>query len=73
MGPYCMFCLRRCFVPRVIPGGPEIGKSLILATCREGMMHDLAETGHTRLTALNPALEADKVEALRAYLKGDVA
>lgn len=56
-GSYCRYCGRRCFVLRVIPDGPDQGRSLHLATCLEGMAHDLRMTGHTYITAINPATE----------------
>lgn len=65
-GAYCRFCGLRCFVLRVLPDGPEAGKSYHLATCRRGMMHDLGACGHTHLTALNPATEPAAVAALAA-------
>lgn len=34
MGPYCMYCDRRCFVLRVANG-----KHLLMATCSKGMAH----------------------------------
>lgn len=66
MGSYCKFCDQRCFVVRVIPDGPGKGQSLCLATCQAGMMHDLKMTGHTHVTALNPATEPEAVAALAA-------
>jgi hypothetical protein len=65
-GSYCKFCGRRCFVLRVIPDGPEKGWTGHLATCREGMMHDFGETGHTHLTAINPVTEPEAAAAVRA-------
>ena len=58
-GAYCKFCGQRCFVDRIIPDGPQMGWGGHLATCQEGMMHDLKKTGHTHLTAVNPILEPD--------------
>ena len=58
-GAYCKFCDRRCFVLRVIPDGPQKGWTGHLATCRRGMEHDLKETEHTHLTAINPILEPE--------------
>ena len=55
-GAYCRFCGRRCFVYRVIPDGPSKGWGGHLATCRDGMGHDLMKTGHTHITAINPAV-----------------
>lgn len=66
MGPYCKFCGRRCFVVRVIPDGPRKGWSGCLATCQGGMTHDLKETGHTHLTAVNPVLEPEAAAAIAA-------
>lgn len=51
MGPYCKFCDRRCFVPRVIP---STGKHQIMATCAAGAAHDRAVTGYDHSTATNP-------------------
>lgn len=64
-GAYCKFCTFRCFVLRVIPDGPEKGRSFHLATCHAGMMHDLKEVGHTHLTAVNPVTEPEAVAAIR--------
>jgi len=66
MGPYCNYCGRRCFLPRVIPDGPRKGESLILATCGAGMARDVEATGHTHETALNPVTQEAEVEALAA-------
>lgn len=63
-GAYCKFCDRRCFVLRVIPDGPLKGRSFHLATCRRGMMHDLAETGHTHITSVNPITEPEAAVAI---------
>jgi hypothetical protein len=59
MGPYCNYCGRRCFLPRIIPDGPRRGESLILATCERGMAHDQAVTGHTHKTAINPVTDPE--------------
>lgn len=56
-GAYCKFCGHRCFVLRTIPDGPRKGWAGHMATCREGMAHDLKKTGHTYLTAINKAAE----------------
>lgn len=58
-GAYCRFCTFRCFVIRVIPDGPEKGKSFHLATCRPGMEHDLKVIDHTHITAINPVTEPE--------------
>lgn len=50
MGPYCQYCGRRCFVPRIVPDSYVT----ILATCSKGMEHDLKMLGVTYLTAANP-------------------
>jgi hypothetical protein len=65
-GAYCMFCAQRCFVLRVIPDGPQKGRSLHLATCQPGMMHDLGAVGHTHITAINPVLESEAAAAIHA-------
>lgn len=69
MGAYCKFCGQRCFVVRVIPDGPKKGWSGCLATCQRGMMHDLGETGHTHLTAINPVTEPDAAAAIAAAVR----
>lgn len=51
MGPYCVYCDNRCFVPRKVPGSPVS----LMATCPAGMANDLRATGYTYLTAINPA------------------
>lgn len=55
MGPYCRYCNRRCFLQRVL----LTGKSILLATCPAGMNHDLAATGETHETAVNPILDPE--------------
>ena len=71
MGAYCTFCGRRCFLVRVIPDGPMKGRTFALATCLRGMEHDLARTGHTHVTALNPVTEPDAVAAVAAQMAGE--
>jgi hypothetical protein len=71
MGPYCDYCRRRCFLPRVIHTGPRQGESLLMATCGAGMAHDLEVTGHTHVTALNPVTQADAVAALATEMRGE--
>lgn len=68
-GAYCKFCDRRCFVYRIVPDGPSKGWSGHLATCRDGMVHDLAEVGHTHITAINPVLEPDAAAAIAAEVQ----
>ena len=68
-GAYCKFCNRRCFVYRVIPDGPRQGWGGHLATCVDGMAHDLKETGHTHITAINPVLEPDAAAAIAAEIQ----
>jgi hypothetical protein len=68
-GAYCCFCGHRCFVLRVIPDGPDKGRSYHLATCRPGMAHDLKVTGHTHITAINPVTEPDAADAIYASMK----
>lgn len=58
MGPYCKFCDRRCFVPRVLSDG----RSMILATCQGGMEHDRAACGQDHTTAQNPATLEQELE-----------
>ena len=53
-GPYCQYCGRRCFVDRVVPDGPCAGWRGLMATCGDGMAHDLLMLGHTHLSAINP-------------------
>jgi hypothetical protein len=62
-GAYCRYCDRRCFVLRVIPGGPLKGRSFHLATCQPGMAHDLKATGFTHLTAVNPVTDPEGAAA----------
>jgi len=50
MGPYCNYCNRRCFVPRVL----KDGRNLILATCPAGAEHDRQAVGEDHTTAVNP-------------------
>jgi hypothetical protein len=69
-GAYCKFCGRRCFVYRVVPDGPHKGWAGHLATCQRGMMHDLAQVGHTHLTAVNPVTEPETAAAIAAEVKG---
>jgi len=40
-----------------------------LATCQRGMAHDLAKTGHTHVTAINPVTEPDVAYAIAAEVK----
>ena len=65
-GAYCRFCEHRCFVLRVIPDGPQKGRSFHLATCQHGMMHDFGQTGHTHITAINPVTEPEAAQAARS-------
>lgn len=56
MGPYCMYCQHRCFVPRQIrnDGGDVVWDGL-MATCTRGVEHDRAATGGWDFrTAYNP-------------------
>jgi hypothetical protein len=62
-GAYCKFCSTRCFVSRVIPGGPLRGRSFHLATCQPGMAHDLKMTGYTHESAVNPVLDPEGARA----------
>jgi hypothetical protein len=65
-GAYCKFCGTRCFVYRVIPDGLSKGWGGHLATCRDGMAHDLKMTGHTHITAVNPVTEPYAAAAIYA-------
>jgi hypothetical protein len=73
MGPYCKYCDQRCFLPRVIPGGPDKGKRVLLATCEAGMAADLERDGYTHETALNPVTRTSAAEALAAEVRGEAA
>jgi hypothetical protein len=68
-GAYCKFCGHRCFVLRVIPDGPAKGWTGHLATCRDGMAHDLGVTGHTHITAVNPVIEPEAAAEIYAAVK----
>jgi hypothetical protein len=72
-GAYCKFCGHRCFVARVIPDGPSKGWSGHLATCQEGMAHDLKVTGHTHVTAINPVTGPDAAAAVAAKVRAERA
>lgn len=61
MGPSCQYCQHRCFLLRVL----KTGKSILLATCPAGMNNDLARTGQTHETSVNPVL--DPVGAARLF------
>jgi hypothetical protein len=39
-----------------------------MATCPDGMAHDLAVLGHTHITAINPITEPDAAAAIPAYV-----
>lgn len=54
MGPYCMFCDHRCFVPRQVIVGGEVLWDGIMATCQRGAAHDRAKLGVDYSTAHNP-------------------
>lgn len=68
-GAYCKFCGHRCFVLRVIPDGPSKGRTIHLATCRDGMAHDLGEVGHTHVNAVNPVTEPEAAARIAAEVK----
>lgn len=68
-GSYCKFCGHRCFVLRVIPDGPQKGWTGHLATCRDGMAHDLGETGHTHISAINPVTHPEDAARIAAEVK----
>jgi len=70
-GAYCKFCGRRCFVWRLVPDGPSKGWGGHMATCTEGMAHDLKVVGHTHLTAVNPITEPELADAIAAELAGE--
>ena len=69
-GAYCKFCQTRCFVLRVIPDGPSKGWTGHLATCRDGMAHDLGVTGHTHLSSINPVTDPEAASAITAAVQG---
>lgn len=64
-GTYCQYCGNRCFVLRVIPDGPSKGWAGHMATCQGGMAHDLAVTGHSCLTAVNPTTDPGAAAEVR--------
>ena len=68
-GAYCKFCATRCFVLRTIPDGPQKGWTGHLATCAEGIAHDLKVTGHTHLTAINPVTDPEAAAEVAAQVK----
>lgn len=55
-GAYCIFCNLRCFVLRVVPGGPHKGWSGHMATCERGKAHDRQIFGYDADTAINPSI-----------------
>lgn len=61
MGPYCNYCHTRCFLLRVL----RDGRTMLLATCRAGMAHDLEACGETHETAVNPITDPEAAAALR--------
>jgi hypothetical protein len=70
-GAYCKFCGTRCFLLRTIPDGPQKGWTGHLATCAEGMAHDLKVTGHTHETAINPITDPEAAAAVHAEVKAE--
>lgn len=70
-GAYCKFCDRRCFVWRLVPDGPGKGWGGHMATCTDGMAHDLKVLGHTHLTAINPVTEPEQADAVWAEVTGE--
>lgn len=62
MGGYCRYCDLRCFLLRVL----KDGQSVLLATCTSGMNNDLAKTGQTHETAVNPITDPAKAAAIHA-------
>lgn len=74
MGPYCQYCDRRCFVLRVLPADAKesAGKTILMATCAQGMEHSRATTGHTHETAYNPQepAHADRIAAMAQWRDG---
>lgn len=52
-GGYCKFCDHRCFVERRLPHNAKWrpGEVIHMATCKEGVRHDLEMTGYTFRTA----------------------
>lgn len=51
MGPYCLYCGRRCFVLRTSKTRSE---DILMATCSKGAEADQEKLGETYLTAVNP-------------------
>jgi len=70
-GAYCNYCGFRCFVLRVIPDGPRKGWQGHMATCPQGMAHDLKVTQHTHLTAVNPVTDPEAATAIYAVTAGE--
>lgn len=62
MGGYCRYCNHRCFLLRVL----KDGQTVLLATCPSGMNNDLAKTGQTHETAVNPITDPAKAAAIHA-------
>lgn len=57
-GAYCTFCGQRCFVSRIVPGGPYMGTSWHMATCPEGKNSDaMAFGGYNADSSLNPVTD----------------
>ena len=69
-GAYCNYCDRRCFVYRIVPDGPSKGWGGHMATCTDGMVHDLKALGHTYRTAVNPITEPEAAELIAAEVFG---
>lgn len=63
-GAYCKFCGQRCFVYRIVPGGPNKGWAGHMATCQEGMRVDSETLGCTHLSAVNPVTDPGTAEAV---------
>jgi hypothetical protein len=73
-GAYCKFCDHRCFVERVIPGGPRKGWTGHLATCRSGKEYDRAQFGGFDAdTALNPVTQPLRVALVRRIVEAERA
>lgn len=73
-GAYCKFCNHRCFVERVIPGGPQKGWTGHLATCARGKEYDRTQTGgYDADTAVNPVTQPQTARVVRQLITTDTA
>lgn len=60
MGPYCRYCDMRCSVLRTV----RDGRTLLLATCSTGRVHDLGKLGEDHSTAVNPIKDPAGAQAI---------